>query len=126
MIVLMNRQDGDDNSPSAYQIRFNISTGDIEFVTRGSSEEYVKTLIRRPYLERWYHVAVKRSGNLVTGLVDGREVFLDGLSVGDGVASQNGISIGGGNNNKYFFGEIQEVGGGRSKRLKPEGGKDEE
>ncbi len=109
MTLLVNRLDGDTNSPCAYLFRFNIYEGDIEFVTRGSSEPFVKTLIRRPYLERWYHVAVKRSDSSVTGLVDGREVFQEGTIVGDGVANTQGISIGGWNNGQYFYGDIQEV-----------------
>jgi len=110
MTLLVNRQDGDTNSPYAYLFRFNIYDGNIEFLTHGSSDQALpKTLIKHPYLERWYHVAVKRSQAILTGLVDGREVFQQGTTVGDSVANAQGISIGGWNDGQYFYGDIQEV-----------------
>ena len=40
-------------------------------------------MIARPYLERWYHVAVVRSGGALVAYVDGRQVFTDSAAVGD-------------------------------------------
>ena len=110
MTILVNRQDGDEDSPSAYLLRFNARNGNVEFLTRGSSDGFTGKLIERPYLERWYHVAVKRAGNTAVGFVDGREIFNEDVSaVGNGSASSQGISVGGWNGAKYFYGDIQEV-----------------
>jgi len=35
MTILVNRRSGDEGNPHAYQVRFNIYTGNIEFTTRG-------------------------------------------------------------------------------------------
>jgi hypothetical protein len=96
MTILVNRQDGDENSPFSYLLRFNASNGNVEFLTRGASDGFTSKRIERPYLERWYHLAVKRAGNTVAGFVDGREVFNEEVSaVGNSSTCSQGISIGG-------------------------------
>lgn len=109
MTLLVNRQNGDESSPYAYLIRFNVSNGNIEFATRGPSSGATFTLIQRPYLERWYHVAVKRAANTVIGYVDGRAVFTEDVSAVGDSATTEGISVGGWGGAKYFYGDIQEV-----------------
>lgn len=110
MTILANRQDGDENSPSAYLLRFNANNGNVEFLTRGTSDAFTGKLIERPYLERWYHLAVKRAGNTVIGFVDGREVFNQDVSaVGNSATSPQGLSVGGWAGAKFFYGDIQEV-----------------
>ena len=107
MTILVNRRSGDEGSPHAYQVRFNIFTGNIEFTTRGTSGAYTNTLIERPYLERWYHVAVVRSADAFTGYLDGRPAFTSSAAVGSS-ASSDGVSICGWGNGKYLYGEVQE------------------
>ncbi len=109
MTILVNRRTGDDNSPHAYQVRFNIYTGNLEFTTRGASGAYTNTLIERPYLERWYHVAVVRSADNFTGFLDGRQIFnAASASIGSS-ATSDGVSVGGLGGGRYLFGEVQEV-----------------
>ena len=109
MTILVNRRTGDEGSPHAYQIRFNIFTGNIEFTTRGTSGAYTNTLIERPYLERWYHVAIVRSADTFTGYLDGRPAFpTTPASIGSS-ATSDGVSIGGWGSGKYLYGEVQEV-----------------
>ena len=75
MTILVNGSSGSE-SQYAYLVRFNISNGNVEFVSQGSSGSYTNTLIQLPYLERWYHVAiVGQQGANFTGYVDGRQVF---------------------------------------------------
>ncbi|MEK7678326.1 MAG: LamG-like jellyroll fold domain-containing protein, partial [Verrucomicrobiota bacterium] len=87
-------------------------SGNVEFSTKGTSGTYASTLIERPYLERWYHVAVVRQSESFSGYVDGRQVFSSTGNVGD-AKSTDGLSIGGwnatGSKRYYFFGDIQEV-----------------
>ncbi len=66
------------------------------------------TLIRLPYLERWYHLAIVQQGATFTGYVDGRQVFSSSGSVGNS-ANTSGISIGGWGGGQYLYGEVQEV-----------------
>ena len=107
MTILVNRRSGDEGNPHAYQVRFNIFTGNIEFTTRGTSGAYTNTLIERPYLERWYHVAVVRSADTFTGYLDGRPVFTATAAIGSSTSS-DGASIGGWGSGKYLYGEVQE------------------
>lgn len=107
MTILVNRRSGDEGNPHAYQIRFNIYTGNIEFTTRGMSGAYTNTLIERPYLERWYHVAVVRSADTFTGYLDGRPVFTAAAAIGSSTSS-DGASIGGWGSGKFLYGEVQE------------------
>lgn len=107
MTILVNRRGGSQSDPHGYLIYFNIFTGDVEFSTRGSGT-YTNTLISRPYLDRWYHVAVVRQGEVFTAYADGRQVFSGSGSVGN-APTTDGLSIGGWGSGKYLFGEVQEV-----------------
>jgi RHS repeat-associated protein len=107
MTILVNRKSGSESDPHAYLVYFNIFTGNVEFSARGSGL-YTNTLIARPYLDRWYHVAVVRSGESFTGYIDGHQVFSSSGSTGN-AATTDGMSIGGWGNSKYLYGEVQEV-----------------
>jgi len=108
MTVLADRTGGSETSdPFAYLIRYNVWNGNLEYVTRGNSS-YTNTLIERPFVDRWYHVAVVRSGDSFSGYVDGREEFSENRSVGDS-DNTDGVCIGSWGNVNYFYGEIQEV-----------------
>ncbi len=107
MTILVNRRSGSQSDPHAYWVYFNIFTGNVELSARGSGV-YTNTLIWRPYLDRWYHVAVVRQGEVFTGYADGRQVFSSSGSVGS-AANSEGLSIGGWGSGQYLFGEVQEV-----------------
>jgi len=108
MTILVNRNNGDQTSSHGYLIWFNINTGNVEFSCRGSLGIYTNTLITRPYVERWYEVAVVRQADVFTAYVDGRQVFSGSGSVGD--SSNTGtMCVGGWGAGKYLFGEVQEV-----------------
>jgi hypothetical protein len=77
MTLLVDRKTGGDSDPYAYLILFNISSGSIGFQTSDGTHLDNYPLITRPFLDRWYHVAVKRSGNRLTALADGREIILN-------------------------------------------------
>lgn len=116
MVIMANRSSGTWNNGQmgqisethAYAIYYNAATGAVEFSTRGSGGLFSRALIERPSLERWYHVAVTRSGGLVNGYVDGRRIFNAGLSAGN-AQSTDGLSIGGLGTGNYFRGEIIEA-----------------
>ena len=108
MTILVNRQNGTQSDPHGYLIWFNIATGNVEFSCRGSLGIYTNTLIARPYVERWYQVAVVRQGDVFTAYVDGRQVFSASGSVGDS-SNTGGLCVGGWGGNQYLFGEVQEV-----------------
>ena len=77
MTILVNQRGGTPADAHAFRIFFNINSGNIEFTARGANG-YTNVLIERPYLERWYHVAVVREGEVFTGYTDGRQVFTAG------------------------------------------------
>ena len=110
MDILMDRSDGNESANFSYLIRYNYTNNAIEFVTHGSSSSpppYV--LIQNPFLERWYHVAVSRSGSVINCYVDGRAV-LPGEGAPVGSTTGSGLAIGGINgNSKQFFGDLIEV-----------------
>jgi RHS repeat-associated protein len=115
MVILANRSTGTWaanrlNETHAYAIYFNAATGNVEFSSRGSTGVlYAKTLIARPFLERWYHVAVVRNGTAIAGFVDGRVAIpSEQITVGD-ARSTDGVSIGGLGTSSYFRGEILEA-----------------
>ena len=109
MTLLVDRTTGGDGDNHAYQLRYNYQEGRVEFVCTGASGTLpVQTMIERPYLDRWYHVAVTRQNDAFTGFADGHEVFNISHTVGDS-RNEDGVSIGGWSDAKYFFGEIQEV-----------------
>ena len=116
MVILANRSTGTwvsnrlANDTHAYAIYYNAATGNIEFSTRGSTGVlYYKTLITRPFVERWYHVAVVRSGTSVAGFVDGRVAFPSEATTAGITSTTDGVSIGGLGTSSYFFGEIIEA-----------------
>lgn len=102
MTILVSRTDGDENSQFGYLIQFNVQTGNIEFSAQGSSR-FTATLIERPYLERWYHVAIARSGDEFTSFVDGRPLPIRAQAIGD-PASGDGLSIGGWAGTRFLLG----------------------
>ena len=108
MTILMDRTDGNEGANFSYLIRYNINNNTVEFLTKGSSGELTIPLIVRPYLDRWYHVAVVRANNIFSSYVDGRSLPQIGGVIGDTVGS--GLSIGGHNGTtRPFYGDIIEV-----------------
>lgn len=113
MVILMNSSDGNEGVPFSYLIRFNYLFGRVEYLARGSTgSPLVKTLVDRPYLDRWYHVAVARRGNLFSAYVDGRNLsdtdeFWD---IGNS-ANSSGLNIGGvaGSSPQFLLDEVQEI-----------------
>jgi YD repeat-containing protein len=96
------------NQVHPYALYLNPNTGDIDFSTKGTGGNFTKPVIVRPYLERWYHVAVTRSGNSVAGYADGRQVFSESTAA-DNTARSQALAIGGTTSGYYFRGEIQEA-----------------
>jgi RHS repeat-associated protein len=112
MTILVNRSSGSANDPHAFLIEFDIHTGNIEFSSRGSGFRRF-TLVERPFLDRWYHVAVARQNEEFSAYVDGRDIKLPaGAAVGD-TRNTDGLSIGGwnasGSQGQCLWGEVQEV-----------------
>ncbi len=109
MVILANGKDGNEAGTYSYLLQYNVSNGNVEFRAKGASGSYVKTnVIERPYLDRWYHVAVVRSDSSFTCYVDGRGYSVESGTVGSAVTT-NGMSIGGWGGSKHFYGDIQEV-----------------
>ncbi|NQU22393.1 MAG: hypothetical protein HQ567_14030 [Candidatus Nealsonbacteria bacterium] len=109
MTLLVDRTTGGDSDNHAYQIRYNYQLGRMEFLSKGASGTLpVQTMMERPYLDRWYHVAVTRQNDEFWGYIDGHEVFNINYSIGDS-SNEDGVSIGGWSTAKYFLGEIQEL-----------------
>ena len=108
MTILVNRNNGAQTDLHGYLIFFNYFTGNVEYSCRGASGIYTNTLITRPYLERWYQVAVVRQNDVFTAYVDGRQVFNGSAIVGDS-SNTGSMCVGGWGASKYLFGEVQEV-----------------
>lgn len=109
MTILGNRKTQDWSQPHAWRFSFNINTGNLEFSARGSSAALTPiVLIERPYLDRWYHLAVVRSNNIYTPYVDGRGLTPYAQDIGN-AATTDGVSVGGFKGGEKFWGEIQEV-----------------
>ena len=72
--ILVDRKTGTESSTYSYLIRYNINTGNIEFLAKGTSALTPIILVERPYLDRWYHLAVVRDGSEFTPIVDGIEL----------------------------------------------------
>lgn len=111
MTILVDRKTGDDSSHYTYLIRYNVQYDRIEFLSngdKGSTGEV--SLIEHPYLDRWYHVAVVRSGDTIFPYIDGiqKAESISNTSIGDS-NNVDGVSIGCWNESDYFYGEIQEV-----------------
>lgn len=111
MDILMDRSDGNQGATFSYLLRYNYTNNAVEFVTKGSTTSYARSLIPNPYLQRWYHVAVTHSGAGYYFYVDGHTLNslpADTTSVGSTVGS--GLSIGGiGGSSKQFSGDIVEL-----------------
>ena len=107
--ILMDRSDGNEASTFSYLLRYNFTNNAVEFVTQDASAPHSKTLISNPYLQRWYHVAVVRSGSTFNYYVDGRPVLpIDNFTLSSTAGS--GLSIGGvSGTSKQFSGDIVEV-----------------
>ncbi len=109
MVILANRSDGDVGQPYGYYLAL-AQSGDVEFEIKGTGTVR-RTLIPKPYLDRWYHVVVVRSGNTLTAYVDGRlhqGFTADLTSVGSAVG--NGLTVGGMSaSSRNFRGDIIEV-----------------
>ena len=113
MTILMDRTDGDESKNFSYLLRFTTG-GNVEFVTRGSGspDPFIKTLIQRPFLERWYHVAIARSGTSFDCYVDGVPVqgTPESGSTSVGTTTGSGLAIGGiSGTSKRFYGDIIEA-----------------
>ena len=108
MVILADRKSGDIESNISYLIQYNSSNGSIEFMARGGDGFVTITLVERPYIDRWYHVAVERTGDIFYPYVDGQEKPSVSSVIGDS-SNTDGISIGCWGNQKYFRGEILEV-----------------
>lgn len=107
IVVLVNGTGGAEQN-YAYQIRYNIFNGNVEFLSHGTGGGFTNALISNPYLDRWYHVAVVQQAATFTGYLDGRQVFTAAANVGNS-ACTNGVSVGGWGSGKYFYGEVQEL-----------------
>jgi len=108
MTILVNSTN-QESTTYAYLLQYNAYSGDVEFQTRSGSTSNVVQLISRPYLDRWYHVAIRRNSSQLWALVDGREVAANvPLAVGAG-ATNAAVSIGGWGSGKSFWGDIQEL-----------------
>jgi RHS repeat-associated protein len=108
MTILGNRKTLDWNQPHAWRFYFNINTGNIEFSARGASSLIPIKLVERPYLDRWYHLAIVRSNTTYTPYVDGRALTPYSQDIGN-ASTTDGVSIGGFKGGEKFWGEIQEV-----------------
>jgi RHS repeat-associated protein len=107
MVILVNGTSGSE-SQYAYLVRFNISNGNVEFLSQGSSGNYTNTLIQLPYLDRWYHLAIVGQQANFVGYVDGRQVFSGSGNAGNS-PNTSGLSIGGWGNGQFLYGDVQEV-----------------
>src|ERR1035437_5604473 len=113
MTILVNRRTGTTSDVHAYNLWYDIAKGTIEFSTRwGTGTAYWQgTVISTPYPDRWYHVAVVRSGGSLTVYVDGTVVpTINNLQINAGnPGNTDGVSIGSWGAAKYLYGEVQEV-----------------
>lgn len=115
MVIVANRKTGTLSDTHAYAIYFNARAGTIDFSAKGDKDSITRVLVERPYLDRWYHVAVFRQEETFYGFLDGRSAFdttKTSVNIGN-AATTNGMSIGGwnasGSQGLYFHGDIQEV-----------------
>ena len=108
LVVLADRRTGAETDNHSYLIQLDVTTGNVEFSAKGATDSIKSTLIEKPFLERWYYVAVVRNGTEFIGYVDGLEVFRTIKDIGNS-ANTDGVSIGGWGTTKYLYGEVQEV-----------------
>ncbi|MCU0785624.1 MAG: DUF6531 domain-containing protein, partial [Verrucomicrobia bacterium] len=110
MTILVNQSGSTTtNNTHAYNLYFNAETGAVEFTAKGAAGLYRQTLISRPFIDRWYHVAVAMSGGSYYAYVDGQTVTTPGTGASGDSSVTNGITIGGWGSGKYLWGEVQEV-----------------
>ncbi len=109
MTLFMDRADGDESANYSFLLRVNTTSGALEFLSKGTSSSASKQLLDSLFVGRWYHLAVtKTSGGVLTGYIDGKQVFQAGVTLGDTTGS--GFAIGGFNGtSKLFYGDIIEV-----------------
>lgn len=110
MVILANARSSGASGAFAYLIQFNRDNGNVEFTAGGANGPLAaQTLVERPYLDRWYHVAVSRSGGEFTGYLDGRRQFTASNNIGSST-NTNGLFIGGTpDDTAHLYGEVQEV-----------------
>lgn len=92
-----------------FALRYNATNGRIEFVAKGATTTFTYPLLSNPYLERWYHVAVYRDNAEYRAFIDGYELQQQYPSDIGASSNTNGWWIGGWENTKYLYGEVQEV-----------------
>jgi RHS repeat-associated protein len=115
MTILRNTSFGTQDAPYAYRLWYEKDARNIQFSTQGTNIwQGVLIPSESLCLDRWYHVAVVRSGNSLTNYVDGRYVS-SGSGIGDS-RSTAGVSIGGSHPflallgwSRFLYGEVQEV-----------------
>ena len=110
MVILVNQNGYAPEKPFSYLIRYSFSSGNIEFVTQGGSGTFSAPvpLITRPFVERWYHVAVERAKGSFVFYVDGRIVAPPNVVIDVGDSGNSGFTVGGWGAGRYLFGEVQE------------------
>jgi RHS repeat-associated protein len=110
MVILVNQSGSTTtNNTHGYQIYYNAASGSIDFTARGSAGLFRQTLIAKPFLDRWYHVAVAMSGGSYFPFLDGSPVTTLGQGSSGNTAVTNGVTIGGWGGGRYFSGDVQEV-----------------
>lgn len=109
MTILVNRRSGTPSDTYSYLVEYDLQTGSIQFSARGNRGRISFPLIEHPYLERWYHVAVARQGEVFKAFVDGREVSIPSSGPVGNTATVEGLSVGGWGGSRYLLGEVQEV-----------------
>lgn len=110
MTILINRSAATGSDKHAYFIYYDINKNSIQFSAKGTAP-YLRTLIESVWPDRWYHVAVVRSGSSITAYVDGLEVSSESPNIGDARTTE-GVCVGGwtGSGNGWrLYGEVQEV-----------------
>lgn len=81
----------------------------MEFTARGTSALPAQTLIYRPYLDRWYHVAITRYVGEFIGYLDGRVAFSTMVDIGSAF-NTSGVFIGAApDDSAGLDGDVQEV-----------------
>lgn len=103
MLLFMDRADGNETAPHSFAVRVNAATGKLEFHAKGTAKETTQVLLDGLYVERWYHIAITGDTNkILTGYVDGRQVFTLGVDLGSTTGA--GFLIGGkdGTANLYY------------------------
>ena len=90
MTILVDGKASSDSNKYAYLIQYNYESGNIEFRTKGTLGFKKITLIEKPYLDRWYHVAIVRIEENYKCYVDGISFQAEKIDVGDSY-NTNGV-----------------------------------